>query len=109
MSYEQRKVDAVEHVDNILADARDDSEMRRDERRVRDAEDRAGTAERDSFDFADDRPAPGFQRALDSATQSGFAQARFYGGGSDELDAAFGSGRADDDGAVVDDDDDYLE
>ncbi len=109
MSHAERTQRAIEHVDGILADARDDAAMRRDEEHARDAEDRTETAERDVFDFTDDRPEPGFQRALDSARQSRFAQERFHGSGAAELDAAFGPDKDDDDRELTDDEDDFIE
>ncbi len=110
MSYAERKQRAIENVDGLLADQRDDAEMVRDEQRVRDAEDRTETGERDAADFMDDRRSPGFARAVQSVRESRFAQERFHGSGAAELDAAFGSGpdRDDDDGGVEDDEDDFL-
>ena len=108
MAYAQRKQRAIENVAGILADARDDAAMRRDEEHARAVEDRAETGERDVFDFVDDRPSPGFQRALDSARQSRFVQERFHVNDSVELDAAFGPDQDDDEREPTDEDDDIF-
>ena len=107
MTYAQRRQRAIEDVRGLLADARDDREMVLDEQHARAAEDRAETGGRDAFDFMDDRPSPGHQRALDSVRESQFCQERFHGDDAAQLRAAFGPDKDDDD--LTDDEDDYLE
>lgn len=102
-----RREEAIQHAEETLADSRDDAEMRRDDAHAQDAEDRVEQAQRDEFDFMDDRPTPGVQRALDSARQSRFCQERFHGSGSAELDAAFGPDK-DDEPELSDDEDDFV-
>ena len=97
LTYEDSKHNAIQHVGDDLADIRDDADMRRDNEHAQHLADQADESKRDPFDFADDRPAPGFQRALDSARQSRYCQTRFHHdelSADNELSQIFGDGDA---------------